>query len=369
VIIGIPKEIKKDEQRVAMLPDGVEMLCRDGHHILVEKGAGQGSGFEDESYLQAGAELVEDPQEIYSRAEMIIKVKEPQETEFVMMREGQILFTYLHLAAEPRLTNFLLERKITAIGYETVQINGYLPLLTPMSEIAGRMATQIGARLMEKKYGGRGILIGGVTGVPAAEVVILGAGTVGSNAARVALGMGAHVTVLDRVPQRLRELSHLSQGQITTFVSRPYNIEKAVKYADLVISAVLVPGGKTPCLITEEMVKKMKPGSVIIDVSIDQGGAVETIRATSHSNPTFIKHGVVHYAVPNIPGAVPRTSTVALTNGTLPYIQDLAGKGFKKAVLEDPALAKGVNTYRGAVVNEAVAMAHALQFTPLEKLL
>lgn len=369
MIIGVPKEIKPDEGRVAAVPAGVEMLCRDGHRVLVETSAGELSGFADLDYVQCGAEIMDSAEEVFSRAGLLLKVKEPLPSEYKLLQPGQILFTYLHLAAEEELARALRKSGVTAIGYETVQTEGYLPLLTPMSEIAGRMAIQLGARFMEKTQGGRGILIGGVPGVPAADVVIIGGGIVGRNAARIALGMGAHVTVLEQNPQRLRELSDLFQGRIITFVSNNINLSKVTKYADLVISAVLTPGARAPKLITEEMVKNMKPGSVILDVAIDQGGSVETIdRQTSHSNPTYIKHGVIHYGVPNMPGAVPRTATVSLTNTTFPYVQQLAKKGLE-AVKEDPALAGGVNVHDGEITNLAVAEALSMPYIPIGRLL
>lgn len=365
MIIGVPKEIKPDEGRVALVPGGAEMLTKDGHKVLIETGAGELSGFPDEDFRECGAEIVHSAEEVFSRARLLLKVKEPLPVEYDLLQPEQILFTYLHLAAEEELARALRERGVTAIGYETVQTDGYLPLLTPMSEIAGRMAIQLGARFMEKTQGGRGILIGGVPGVPAADVVIIGGGIVGKNAARIALGMGAHVTVLEQDPQRLRELSDLFQGRIITFVSNTINLAKVTKYADLVISAVLLPGARAPKLVTEEMVKNMKHGSVILDVAIDQGGSVETIdRQTSHSNPTYIKHGVIHYGVPNMPGAVPRTATVSLTNTTLPYVQQLAKKGFQ-ALIDDPALAEGVNVHDGEITNRAVAEALSMNYMPI----
>ena len=366
--IGVPVEIKPDEGRVGAIPAGVEMLKADGHQLLIEKGAGELSGFSDEEYREAGAELVDSAEEVYSQAKLILKVKEPLPSEYQLLQEEQMIFTYLHLAPLTKLAQVLREKKITAIGYETVESEGHLPLLTPMSEIAGKMAIQTGARFMEKIHGGRGVLIGGVPGVPAADIVIIGGGVVGKNAVRVALGMGAQVTVIGRSPQRLRELSDLFGGRIITFVANNFNLSKVVKYADLLISAVLIPGAMAPKLITEEMVKKMKKGSVILDVSIDQGGSAETIdQETTHAEPTYKKHGVIHYSVPNMPGAVPRTATVSLTNATLPYAQEIAGKGVE-AFKEDPSLAKGVNAFKGEITNQAVAEAQNLPYVPLEEL-
>ena len=356
MLVGVPKEIKADEDRVAITPAGVQAMVMAGHRVVIEAGAGLGSGITDESYLTAGAELAASPAEVYRRAEMVIKVKEPLAAEYDLLREDQILFTYLHLAREPELTEALLKQKVLAVAYETIQMdNGMLPLLTPMSEVAGKMAVQIGAHFLEKPNGGKGILLGGVPGVPAADVVIIGAGTVGTSALKVAAGMGAQVTLVDRNAERLRYLDDLYGGRIKTLASNSFNIELSVRYADLLIGAVLVVGAKAPKLVTGEMVMQMKPGSVIVDVAIDQGGSVETIdRVTTHSNPIYEKHGVVHYAVANMPGAVARTSTFALTNATLPYALELAGRGFKNAVERNPALARGVNTYRGRLTCQAV---------------
>lgn len=371
MIIGVPKEIKQGENRVAMTPAGVEELTRAGHTVVVQRGAGVGSGIADEQYAAVGARLVDDAPTVFEQADMVVKVKEPLGDEIGWLRPGQMLFTYLHLAALPELTRALAERKVTAIAYETIQTaDGELPLLSPMSEIAGRMAVLVGAHFLEKTRGGRGVLMGGVPGVPPADVVIIGAGTVGAGAARVALGMGANVTLLDINTRRLRYLHDTLHGNLITVMSNRFNIERSVKYADLVIGAVLVPGAKAPVLVTEEMVQQMKPGSVIVDVAIDQGGCIETIdRITTHDDPTYVKHGVVHYAVPNIPGAVPRTATMALTNATLPYIAKLAAKGFVQAVREDAALAKGVNCYAGHVTIPAVAAAHGMEYVGLDTLL
>ncbi|GAW91680.1 alanine dehydrogenase [Calderihabitans maritimus] len=371
MIIGVPKEIKENENRVALTPAGVETLRWHGHNeILVEVGAGEGSGFSDGDYETAGAKLMS-ADELYAGADLILKVKEPQPSEYELLREGQILFTYLHLAREPELTRVLMERKVTAIAYETIQLeDGSLPLLAPMSQVAGRMAVQMGARLLEKEQGGRGVLLGGVPGVAPADVVIIGGGTVGTNAARVALGMGAQVTILDINPKRLQELDSLFQGRVKTIIANRHNLSFAVSYADLLIGAVLIPGAKAPRVVTEEMVKNMKKGAVIVDVAVDQGGCIETIdRVTTFSNPAYEKYGVVHCAVANLPGAVPRTSTVALTNVTLPYIVDISVKGLKRALEEDPALAKGVNVINGKIAHPAVAQALGLEYVPLQEAL
>ncbi len=367
--IGVVREIKPDENRVAITPAGVATLTRAGHEVIIEDGAGLGSGISNEDYRSAGAKLLPNPREVFEAAEMIMKVKEPLPPEYDLFSEGQILFTYLHLAPEPELTRVLMEKKVTAIAYETVQLpDKSLPLLTPMSEVAGRMATQIGAHFLEKAYGGAGVLLAGVPGVMPAEVVIIGGGTVGTNAAKIACGMGARVTVFDISAERLRYLDDIFGGRVQTVMSNPYSIAEAVKKADLLIGAVLIPGARAPHLVTEEMVKTMKPGSVIVDVAIDQGGSVETIdRVTTHSNPTYVRHGVVHYSVANMPGAVPRTSTFALTNVTLPYALQIANKGFRKAVLENASLALGVNVVDGKITYKAVADAHGLTYTPLEE--
>ncbi|MFA4884430.1 MAG: alanine dehydrogenase [Desulfotomaculaceae bacterium] len=356
MIIGVPKEIKSNEDRVAVTPAGVHTLTGAGHEIIIEAGAGLGSGISDEAFISAGAKIAEAPSEIFERAEMIMKVKEPLPQEYPLLREGQILFTYLHLASAPELTRSLIEKKVIGIAYETIQLdNGTLPLLVPMSEVAGKMSVQIGAHFLEKPSGGRGIIMGGVPGVPAADVVIIGAGTVGASAVKVAVGMGAQVTVIDRSPDRLRYLDDLYGGRLKTLVSNHFNIEQSVRYADLLIGAVLIVGAKAPKLVTEEMVKQMKSGSVIVDVAVDQGGSIETIdRVTTHSNPVYEKHGVVHYAVANMPGAVARTSTFALANATLPLALELADRGCLNAILNNRALARGVNTYKGKLTCRAV---------------
>jgi alanine dehydrogenase len=366
VIIGVPKERKIDENRVAITPGAVKVLVNAGHKVLIEAGAGEGSLIDDKEFESSGAEIVPTAPEIYARADMIYKVKEPQPEEYDLLREGQIFFAYLHLAAQPEVARVFIEKKVIAIAYETVAINGSLPLLAPMSEIAGRMATQIGAHFLERCHGGKGLLLGGVPGVPPAEVVILGGGIVGVNAARVAMGMGAKVTVIDLNVQRLRYLDEANGGRLLTLYSNPYNVAQAVARADLVIGAVLIPGGRTPVLCTEEMIQNMQPGSVIIDVAIDQGGCIETMdRTTTHSDPIFKKYGVLHYAVPNIPGAVPRTSTLALSNATLPFALELANKGYERIIAEKTPLSQGINIVDGKVVNKAVAKALSVDYTAI----
>jgi alanine dehydrogenase len=371
MIIGVPKEIKNHEYRISLTPAGVAQMKAHGHEVLIERGAGIGSGFSDEEYVEQGAIIVDTAEEIWARSGMIMKVKEPLPAEYALFREGQILFTYLHLAAEAELTQALTARGVSAVAYETIQLpGGSLPLLTPMSEVAGRMSVQIGARLLESFYGGRGVLLGGVPGVPPGEVVIIGGGIVGTNAAKIALGMGANVTIIERSAERMRDLDDVFRGQIRTLMSNTYNIANAVAQADLLIGAVLIPGSRAPKLVTEQMVKNMKRGSVIVDVAVDQGGSIETIdRVTTHSDPTYVKHGVIHYAVSNIPGAVPRTSTFALTNVTLPYALELADKGLERAVRDNDPLKHGVNTYRGHVTHRAVAESLGLEYTPLDLLL
>ncbi len=369
MIIGVPREIKNNENRVALTPAGAETLRQAGHQVLIEKNAGAGSFFVDESYQKAGAEILKDKRQLFERAEMIMKVKEPLPEEYDLFRKNQILFAYLHLAPEPELTRVLIEKKVIAIAYETIEgPNQTLPLLSPMSEVAGRMAVQVGAQLLEKHCGGKGILLGGVPGVEPAQVVIIGGGIVGTNAAKIALGMGARVTIIDISIDRLRFLDDLFSGRVATALSNSYNIAAWVRRADLLIGAVLIPGAKAPKLVTEEMVKTMEPGSVIVDVAIDQGGCVETIdRVTTHSNPIYIKHGIVHYAVANMPGAVARTSTIALTNATIEYALQLANKGFRQAILKNKGLAKGVNIFDGKVTYRAIAEALNLPYTPLEE--
>lgn len=370
MVIGVPKEIKPEENRIAIVPGGVETLVHKGHKVLIEKGAGNGSGFSDDEYKKAGAQISKRHEEVFTKSDLVLKVKEPLQEEYGFLRKGLIVFTYLHLAASEGLTRNLQKKKIIGIAYETVQAeDGFLPLLAPMSEIAGRMAPQEGAKYLEETYGGRGILLGGVAGVPPANVVILGGGNVGYNAARIALGMGSLVTLLDINPRKLRMLDEIFQGRITTMIADNYNIRMVAGYADLLIGAVLVPGAKAPRLITREVLKTMRQGAVLVDVSIDQGGCAETSRPTTHSNPIYQEEGIIHYAVSNMPGAVPRTSTRALTLNTLPYVLEIAEKGWKKAVRENLALAKGVNLVEGKITYQAVAEAFSLPYTPLDEVL
>jgi len=371
MIIGVVKEIKNNENRVGLTPAGTEALRKAGHTVLVEQNAGIGSGFSNESYEKAGAQIIADKKALFDKSEMIIKVKEPLAAEYDLFHEGQILFTYLHLAPEPELTKALLDKKVVGIAYETiVGRNNSLPLLSPMSEVAGRMSVQIGAQFLEKPNGGKGILLGGVPGVAPAQVVIIGGGIVGTNAAKMAVGMGARVTILDKSAERLAYLDDIFGGRVVTVMSNSYNIAEWVSKADLLIGAVLLPGAKAPKLVTEEMVKTMEAGSVIVDVAIDQGGSVETIdRVTTHSEPTYTKFGVVHYAVANMPGAVARTSTLALTNSTLDYALQIANKGYRQACLDNPGLAKGVNVIDGHLTYKAVADALNLPYTALEQVL
>lgn len=369
MIIGVPKEIKNNENRVALTPGGVSQLVSNGHRVLVESGAGLGSGFENEAYESAGAEIIADPKQVWD-AEMVMKVKEPLPEEYAYFRKGLVLFTYLHLAAEPELAQALKDKGVTAIAYETVSEGRALPLLTPMSEVAGRMAAQIGAQFLEKPKGGKGILLAGVPGVARGKVIIIGGGVVGTNAAKMAVGLGADVTIIDLNADRLRQLDDIFGHQIKTLISNPVNIADSVAEADLLICAVLIPGAKAPTLVTEEMVKQMKPGSVIVDVAIDQGGIVETVdHITTHDQPTYEKHGVVHYAVANMPGAVPRTSTIALTNVTVPYALQIANKGAAKALEDNAALRAGLNTANGHVTYEAVAKDLGYEYVPAEKAL
>ncbi len=361
--IGIPMEIKNNENRIAMTPAGVVNLVQYGHEVYIESGAGLGSGFTDEDYVAAGGNIVGSAAEAWGM-EMVMKVKEPLPSEYSHFREGLILFTYLHLAPEPELTKALIDNKVIGIAYETVEVNRALPLLTPMSEVAGRMATQIGAQFLEKIHGGKGVLLSGVPGVRRSKVTIVGGGVAGTNAAKMAVGLGANVTILDLNPDRLRQLDDIFGSDVTTLMSNPLNIEQAVKDSDLVIGAVLIPGAKAPKLVTEDMIKSMTPGSVVVDIAIDQGGIFETTdRITTHDDPTYVKHGVVHYAVANMPGAVPRTSTIALTNVTVPYAIQIANKGYKKACLDNEALLKGINTLNGYVTYRAVAEAHDLDYS------
>lgn len=368
--IGVPKEIMNNENRVAMTPVGASILVGQNHEVLIENNAGLSAGFTNEDYDKAGATIVNSAAEAWA-VDMVLKVKEPQREEYVYFKEDLIIFAYLHLAAFPELTKELAKKKIIAIGYETVQLkNGTLPLLTPMSEIAGRMAPQIGAQFLEKSYGGKGILLGSVPGVMRGKVTIIGGGVVGTNAAKIAVGLGADVTIIDLNSERLRQLDDIFGSNINTLISNPLNIAGAVAEADLVIGAVLIPGAKAPRLVTEEMVKKMQPGSVMIDVAIDQGGIIETAdQVTTHANPTYERHGVIHYAVANIPGAVPKTSTMSLTNATIPYALEIANEGCLNACLKNSSLRQGVNTFKGSVVHEAVAAAHGLPYEPIHELL
>lgn len=367
MIIGVPREIKNNENRVGITPAGVVAFTNQGHEVWIETKAGCGSGFTNEEYVEAGAKIVSSAKEAWE-ADMVIKVKEPLPNEYQYFREGLILYTYLHLAAELTLIDKLIEKKVVAIAYETIQLdNGVLPLLTPMSEVAGRMSIQIGAHFLEKPKGGKGVLLGGVPGVKPGNVAIIGGGIVGTNAAKMAIGLGADVTILDVSIERLRQLDDLFQGRINTLASNVYNISEAVKNADLLVGAVLIPGARAPRLVTEKMIQSMKPGSVVVDVAIDQGGSIETIdRITTHSDPTYVKHGVVHYAVANMPGAVARTSTIALTNVTVPYGVQIANKGYKQAALENKPLAKGINVVNGRVTYKAVSEAFNYPYRALE---
>jgi alanine dehydrogenase len=369
MIVGVPKEIKDNEYRVAMTPGGVRQLTEAGHEVWVQTKAGEGSGFPNEQYEGVGAKIVPTATDAWG-AQMVIKVKEPQPSEFDFMRSDLLLFTYLHLAAEERLTREMMKRGLTGIAYETVELpNGHLPLLTPMSEVAGRMAIQVGAQYLEKPNGGRGKLLGGVPGVRPADVIIIGAGVVGTNAAQMALGMGASVYMIDINLDRLRYLDEVMGGRLITLKSNPLTIAEAVKRADLLVGGVLIKGAKAPKLVTREMINTMTPGSVIVDVAVDQGGCVETTHPTTHSDPIFLVDGVIHYCVANMPGAVPRTSTYALSNATISYAARLANMGAEAAIKADPALAKGVNTYKGKITYEGVSEAFGLEYTPVETLL
>lgn len=364
MLVGVPKEIKDNEYRVAMTPAGVKHLIERGHEVLVEQHAGDGSLFPDEQYRAVGAKVVPTAADAWG-AELVVKVKEPIASEYGFLRSDLLLFTYLHLAAEEKLTQAMVQSGVTGIAYETVEApDGTLPLLTPMSEVAGRMAVQVGAHYLERPHKGRGMLLGGVPGVPEADVVIIGGGVVGTNAAQIALGMGASVTILDNNLERLRYLEHVLHGRLHTIASNSYHIAEAVEKAELVIGGVLVKGARAPRLVTREMVSSMREGSVIVDVAVDQGGCTETIHATTHSDPTYIVDGVVHYGVANMPGAVPRTSTLALSNATLPYIVRLANLGADAAMAADPGLAKGLNICQGQVTYQAVADAFGLPCSP-----
>jgi alanine dehydrogenase len=366
--IGVAKEIKPDEYRVALTPAGALELINHGHEVAIETGAGLGSAFPDEAYQRVGAELTS-VDEIWERSELVLKVKEPIASEYARLREGQILFTYLHIAADEPLTRALIDSGITAVAYETVEARGALPLLAPMSEVAGRLASQAGAYFLEKPLGGRGLLLGGVPGVAPGRVVIVGGGVVGYNAAVIALGLGAQVTILERSIDRMRYLEEILSGRVTLLMSSILQVASAVEEADLVIGAVLVPGAVAPKLVTREMISGMKQGAVVVDVAIDQGGCFETSHATTHADPVYVVDGVTHYCVANMPGAVPITSTKALTNATLPYVEAIANNGLRAAVANDPALAKGVNVVEGKLTYEAVAEAHGIDYTPLDDVL
>lgn len=367
--IGLPKEIKDNEYRVGLTPAGVNALSNAGHEVFVQKTAGEGSGFTDEQYVNAGGELLDTADEIWQTGDMIVKVKEPVAPEYPRMRENQLLFTYLHLAPELELTKQMMDRKVTGVAYETItDKKGTLPLLTPMSEVAGRMSVQVAATYLEKMNGGKGILLGGVPGVPAANVVIIGGGVVGTEAAKMAVGLGAKVTIIDINLDRLRQLDDIFLSKVQTLASSRYAIHEAISHADVVIGGVLVVGAAAPKLVTRDMLKDIPNGSVLVDVAVDQGGCFETTHATTHSNPTFYEEGVLHYCVANMPGAVPRTSTFALTNATLPYALALANKGFEKAIQDDKGLAEGVNTFAGKCTYEAVASSQNIEYTPLDSL-
>jgi alanine dehydrogenase len=368
VIIGVPREVKNNEFRVGMTPAGVSEFVAHGHTVLVERGAGEGSSFADVDYASVGARLVDSAAEVYGEAGLIVKVKEPQPAELAMLRPGQVLFTYLHLAPDRAQTEGLLRSGAVCIAYETVELpDGRLPLLAPMSEVAGRMSAQVGAFLLQRCNGGRGVLMGGVPGVPPARVLVLGAGSVGFNAAYVARGMGANVTLMDLDLDRLREIDRFWGNTVQTLHSNRHDLERMVAGADLIIGAVLVTGAKTPVLVTREMVSAMKAGAVVVDVSVDQGGCVETTRPTTHAAPTFVAENVLHYGVTNMPGAVPHTSTLALTHATLHYGLAIADRGWREAVRGDPALARGVNVLEGSVTHRPVAEAHGMEYTPLDE--
>jgi alanine dehydrogenase len=370
VKIGVPREVKDHEYRVAMIPAGVHELVGRGHSVLVETGAGDGSGIRDEEYAEAGATVAPDAASVWSASEMIVKVKEPVPSEYDLLQQGQLLFTYLHLAPLPELTQVLLDREVTGVAYETItDLRGGLPLLTPMSEVAGRMSVLVGAYFMQRPTGGRGTLLGGVPGVPPGDVVILGGGIVGLNAAKVALGLGASVTVLERNPERMRFLDNIFHGRVTTLASNHHNLLSALGRADVLVGAVLIPGYSAPKLVTREMLGAMKTGAVVVDVAVDQGGCFETTRPTTHSDPVFEVDGVVHYCVANMPGAVPRTSTFALNNATMPYTQALADKGPRAAALADAGLYDGFNTYGGHITCQPVAASQGREHRELRELL
>jgi alanine dehydrogenase len=366
MIIGVPREVKDHETRVGLVPSGVTALVEAGHDVLVQARAGIGSSILDEEYREAGARIVETPQEVWSRADLVVKVKEPQPSEYAHLRPGLILFTYLHLAPLPELTGRLLQSKMTAIAYETIrEPDGSLPLLTPMSEVAGRMAVQVGAQYLEAPNGGRGILLGGVPGVAPANCVILGGGVVGNNAAKMALGLGANVTIIDINLNRLREIDDIYNGHVVTLASNVWTVREALRLADLVIGAVLIPGASAPKVVRRDMIAQMKRGAVVVDVAIDQGGCMETSRPTTHTDPIYFVDGVLHYCVSNMPAAVPHTSTLALTNATFPYLLQLANKGLERAVAESEAIREGVNTYQGQVTYPAVAESQGREWREL----
>jgi alanine dehydrogenase len=370
MIVGILKEIKAEENRVCMTPAGVEVMKQNGHEVLVEKNAGMGSGFDNKAYKTSGAEIINTPKEIFKRADMVMHVKEPLPAEYDLIRKDQIIFTYLHLAAAEELTRVLIKSGSIGIAYETIQKeDGSLPLLTPMSEVAGRMAIQQGAKYLEMAHGGHGVLLGGVPGVDPGTVVIIGGGIVGTNAAKMACGLGAKVYILDMNLERLRYLSDVMPSNCFLLMSKPTTVRRLIKEADVVVGAVLIPGAKAPRLITREMLKTMKKGAVLVDVAIDQGGCFETSKATTHGEPIYEVEGVVHYCVANMPGAVPKTSTLALTNATLPYAVEIANKGWKKAMQQNPEIKYGANVVKGKVTYEGVAEAFGLEFTPIDSLL
>lgn len=370
MVIGVPREIKESEYRVGLVPVGVELLRQAGHRVLVESEAGWGTSIPDAEYRAAGAELVKDHAAVFAGADLIVKVKEPLPEEYALLRAGQVVFTYFHFAASQTLTRAMVERRIVAIAYETIQTRaGVLPCLVPMSEVAGRMAIQEGAKCLERPERGRGILLGGVPGVPPANVLVLGAGVVGSNAAKVAAGLGARVTVVDIDLAKLRYLDDVMPANVTTLFSNPHNIRQALRDTDLLIGAVLIRGARAPVLVTREMLRLMKPGAAVVDVAVDQGGCIETTRPTTHRDPTYVEENVVHYAVTNIPGAVAGTSTYALTNVTLPYVLRLAEKGYRRAAAEDAEIASGLNLVEGQVVFEDIARQFGLPYTPLNQVL
>ncbi len=369
MLIGLPKEIKNNENRVALTPAGISELVAHGHELYVQASAGEGSGFADEEYVAAGATILPKIEDVYAKADMIVKVKEPIESEYKLIKENQLLFTYFHFASYKPLTEAMIERKAVCLAYETVEKDGALPLLVPMSEVAGRMAIQKGANYLEKPLGGRGILLGGVPGVNPAKVLVLGGGVVGTEAAKMAAGLGADVTIVDINLHRLRYLSDVLPANVKTVMSNRYNIRELAKHADLIVGAVLIPGAKAPNLITRDMLKELKKGTVLVDVAVDQGGCLETCKPTTHENPTYVIDGIVHYCVANMPGAVPYTSTLALTNATLPYVIQLANKGWQEACRKDAALRMGLNVVNGKIVYKSVADAFGLHYSPVEEIL